>query len=239
MGVTAEGVAPAMRGHVARPWIVLTSMLILSACGRATASQPAASGQPSSPNNSTSVVEAAKSEGTVAVMGPVGTETQQALTEGFEAAYGIHVEFLGGSNRTIAPRVENEQAAGQYLWDVRVGGGILDGLVPINALGPIEPLLDPQVADGKNWRGGAIEYLGADREIIVMTPYQRGIIFVNPNLVNPQQFTSYKDLLDPKWKGQIVLDDPRPSGAGNGTLAFFYMHPDLGPDFIRAFAKQD
>ncbi len=74
---------------------------------------------------------------------------------------------------------------------------------------------------------------------MVFSPFQRGTIFINPKLVKPGEITSYKDLLEPKWKGKIVLDDPRKPGPGNATFLFFYLHPDLGPDYIRALAEQD
>jgi ABC-type Fe3+ transport system substrate-binding protein len=71
-----------------------------------------------------------------------------------------------------------------------------------------------------------------------MTRFQRGTIFFNPKLVNAKEFKSHKDLLDPKWKGKLILDDPRRAGPGQATFTFFYLHPDLGPDFIRALGKQ-
>src|SRR5262245_47429488 len=71
-----------------------------------------------------------------------------------------------------------------------------------------------------------------------MTPFQRGTLFVNPTVANPKEFKSYKDLLDPKWKGKIIADDPRKSGPGNATFTFFFLHPELGVKFIRAIAAQ-
>jgi ABC-type Fe3+ transport system substrate-binding protein len=65
------------------------------------------------------------------------------------------------------------------------------------------------------------------------------MIFVNTTLVDPKTFRSYKDLLDPKWKGKIVMDDPRRAGPGQASFTFFYLHPELGPDFIRALARQE
>ena len=35
------------------------------------------------------------------------------------------------------------------------------------------------------------------------------------------------------------MDDPRRPGPGQATFIFFYLHPDLGADFIRALAKQN
>ena len=74
--------------------------------------------------------------------------------------------------------------------------------------------------------------------VVVMTPFQRGTIFYNSKLVNAKEFTSHKDLLNPKWKGKLVVDDPRRGGPGVATFTFFYLHPELGPEFIRALGKQ-
>lgn len=188
------------------------------------------------------VLTAARQEGKVAIIGPGGDQVRDAVVKPFEDKYGITVEFLGGSGRELSPRVLSERAAGQYNWDILMHGTTtgLDTMVPAKALDPIEPsLILPEVKDLKNWRGGEIEYLAPNREILVMTPFQRGTLFVNPSLVKPEDIKSYKDLLDPKWRGKIVIDDPRASGPGQATFTFFYLHPDLGPEFIRALGKQE
>jgi iron(III) transport system substrate-binding protein len=117
---------------------------------------------------------------------------------------------------------------------------MLDTLIPSKAIEPIEPtLILPEVKDPKYWRGGALPLIGSGREILVMTPYQRGTIFYNKNMVREDEFKSYKDLLDAKWKDKLQMDDPRRPGPGNATFIFFYLHPDLGVDYIRALAKQN
>ena len=62
--------------------------------------------------------------------------------------------------------------------------------------------------------------------------------FLQSQAGQPKEFKSHKDLLDPKWKGKLILDDPRRAGPGQATFTFFYLHPELGPDFIRALGKQ-
>ena len=113
-------------------------------------------------------------------------------------------------------------------------------MIPVSCVSILsEPaLIFPDVKDPKTWRGGELEFLDPNRTLMVMTPFQRGIIFYNPKLVNPKEFKSYKDLLNPKWKGKLVMDDPRRAGPGQATFTFFYLHPELGTDFIRALAKQ-
>ncbi len=186
------------------------------------------------------VLAAAKKEGKVVVSGPVGASVRDALTEGFQKRYpSIRVEYDGSSTRDFATRVAAERKAGKFLWDVFIHGSP-ETMVPMAVFEPLETaLLLQDVKNPKTWRGGAIEFYDPGKTVMVMTPFQRGTIFYNTNLVNEKEFKSYKDLLDPKWKGKLVVDDPRKSsGPGISTFSFFYVHPELGPDFIRALCKQ-
>jgi iron(III) transport system substrate-binding protein len=212
--------------------------------GGPTAGQAAPTGSqgPDATREWDQLVEAARREGRIAVIGPGGTDVHTVLTEPFQQKYGIEVEFFGASGREIAPRIAAERAAGQYLWDVVVHGTttLLESLLPLGALDPIDPALAlPEVKEGQYWRGGELEILGEGRNFVVMTPFTRGTLFVNPNQVRPDELKSYKDLLDPKWKGRIVMDDPRGAGPGFATMLFFYQHPELRPEFIRALARQE
>ncbi|HEX9878760.1 MAG TPA: extracellular solute-binding protein, partial [Candidatus Binatia bacterium] len=187
------------------------------------------------------VLAAAKKEGTVAVLGPRQVQARDLLV-GFEKVYGIKVEYLGGSGRTMSPRVLSERRAQRYGWDVYVGGTTtgLTALGPAGALDPLAPaMILPTVKDPKYWRDGHHEY--ADRAGKLQLGFavtRRSTIMINPKLVKPEEIRSHRDLLDPKWTGKIVMDDPRRSGPGQATFLFFLLHPDLGADFIRALAKQ-
>jgi ABC-type Fe3+ transport system substrate-binding protein len=188
------------------------------------------------------VLKAARQEGEVAVSGPAGVQSREALTKPFTDKFGIKVNFFGASGRAIAPRIMAERRARQYRWDIFVHGTTtgLTVMVPAGAFQPLRPaLILPEVTDAKHWRGGGLEILGKGAELGVMTPFQRGTIFYNTKMVDPKEFKSYKDLLDPKWKGELAVDDPTRPGPGQATFTFFYLHPELGPDFIRALAKQD
>ena len=188
-----------------------------------------------------STLAAAKKEGKVAVISDVTAAMRDALTLEFQKNYGISVELFGSSGREVPPRVAAERKAGRFLWDIYIHGSTtaLEAMIPMGAFDPLEPaLILPDVKDPKTWRGGAIEFLDPSKTVVVMTPFQRGTIFYNTKLVNAKEFKSHKDLLDPKWKGKIAVDDPRRAGPGAATFTFFYLHPELGPDFIRALGKQ-
>lgn len=188
------------------------------------------------------VLQAAKQEGVVSLLGTTGVEVRDALTLPFQKAYGIQVDYFGGSGSQQGTRVSAERRAGKYLWDIFVGGTTtgLTSMIPIKAFDPLEPaLILPDVKDSKNWRGGGLEFVDPGQQMAVMTPAHRVILIVNSATVDPNSFKSYKDLLDPKWKGQIAIDDPRRSGPGQASFTFFYLHPDLGPNFIRALVRQE
>ena len=75
-----------------------------------------------------------------------------------------------------------------------------------------------------------------------MTPYQRGTLFVNTQMAEPNSFKSYKDLLDAKWTGKIIIDDPRKPGPGQATFSFFTSirnwgrsHPRFGEPKLNIF----
>jgi iron(III) transport system substrate-binding protein len=52
----------------------------------------------------------------------------------------------------------------------------------------------------------------------------------NSKLVNPKEFRSLWDFLNPKWKGKMVMYDPT---LASGSMQFVYHHPELGPPFLR------
>ncbi len=188
------------------------------------------------------VLAAAKKEGKVGVMGPLGTDTRDALTQPFMKRYGITVDYFGGRGGQQSTRSGLERRAGRYLWDVFIGGTTtgLTAMIPMRAFDSLEPaLILPDVKDGKTWRDGHLEFVDPRREMLVMLPTQRAILSVNPNLVKPGEFKSYKDLLKPKWKGKIVFADPRRPGSAQATFMFFMLHPNLGEGFIRALADHE
>ncbi|MGH7768864.1 MAG: hypothetical protein ACREQP_15570, partial [Candidatus Binatia bacterium] len=142
------------------------------------------------------VLAAGKKEGKVAVIGPVGADRRDILVEPFQKKYGITVEYFSDRGAGIGPRLTAERGAGQYLWDIAVTGtttGLLV-LLPGGMLDPMEPaLILPDVKDPKQWRGGALEFSDPGKHFLVMTPSQRGTLFVNPKVTNPQEIKSYKD----------------------------------------------
>jgi iron(III) transport system substrate-binding protein len=189
------------------------------------------------------IVAGAKKEGRLNMVGPRGGERRQVLAEAFSKRFGIEVEYLPAGGFEVPPRVQRERQAGLYLWDVFIAGTttLFKGLHPAGALDPIEPaLILPEVKEPKNWRGGTLPFF--DKKGIGLSVLRGSgqYLFINTSMVKAEEFKSWRDLLNPKWKGKIVVGrDPRVAGYGNATFKFFFTDRNLGPDFVRELVKQD
>src|SRR5437667_10203500 len=86
------------------------------------------------------VLQAAKKEDKVALIGPVGADRRDALTIAFEKKYGISVEYHADSGAGILPRLSAERKADRYLWDVVVTGTTttLENLITARVFDPLE-----------------------------------------------------------------------------------------------------
>jgi iron(III) transport system substrate-binding protein len=192
-----------------------------------------------------SAVAQAKSEGKVVVMGPPGDRVREAITQGFSKAFpDITIEFSGGRGGELATRIKSERDAGIYSVDIVISGTSTANAYfkPMKALDPIEPaLMLPEVADAKNWRDNKLEF--SDRSTrfnLVFTTQNNVPLIFNPTQVKAQEVDELYKLLDPKWKGKIAVQDPIPSGTGNGVFRWVWhvLGPEKTKDFYRKIRAQ-
>jgi len=140
----------------------------------------------------------------------------------------------------IITKVMAERRAGRNLADV-VGLGSSNYRIlhqQGKMLEPIQPaLMLPEVIDESRWFGGKHRYLDPDNKYVFayLANASYAQLYCNTNLINPKEFTSYYDLLKPKWNGKIVALDPRSKTEIGGTMQFLYYNPELGPAFIKQF----
>jgi iron(III) transport system substrate-binding protein len=179
------------------------------------------------------VLAAAKKEAKVAVYGPPGGHIREALTKGFQAAYPeIIVEYTGGSNPQITPKIINEFKAGLRIADIHIGGTAspITELMPLNILAPVPPfLVGPEAQDATKWRSRKLEFADkAGKYVMVMAILAHPGFAYNPKLVDAHSIKSWKDFLQPKWKGKLSMWDPRRPGAGLALAAFAYNSQNVG-----------
>jgi len=193
------------------------------------------------------VVAAAKKEGKVVVAqgGGSGSEIRRLFSEGFHEKYPqIDVDLTVAGGRSIAPRVLTERRVGKYLWDVYMGGITTAAtiLLPAGVFDPMKPaLLLPEVGDVNQWFGRELEFADPQASsILVFGGYVIPPFAYNTGLVKKSDIRSFEELLEPKWRGKIVMNDPRQPGSGLASAIYWYTTPGLGKEFIRRFfTEQD
>jgi iron(III) transport system substrate-binding protein len=191
------------------------------------------------------IVAAAKQEGRIVVLGPIGNEPREGLTLGFQRKYPeIAVEYVSSTGPQAAPRLINEFSAGQHITDLVIQGTttMIGSLIPVGAVEPIGPyLVGPESRDQSRWKGGKFDFADEAEQYNLVFVGRVQIPFVyHPGVVTAGTFRSWKDLLAPQWKGKIAMLDPRQAGAGLDNATFWYTREGLGTEYIQQlFGQQD
>lgn len=179
-------------------------------------------------------LQAAKKEGELFIY---ASDTAEVLFKEFEKKYQIKVitAAAGGGGRFALERLLPERRAGKYLADLYIWSpstGYM--LYQAKVFDPIKRVLTlPEVTDQSMWWQGRHHYVDPEAEYLFsFEGGGRAFITYNTDLVNPSEFKSHWDLLNPKWKGKIVAFDPTGNFASGG-LKFFYYNSELGPEFLR------
>jgi iron(III) transport system substrate-binding protein len=149
----------------------------------------------------------------------------------------IKVVTVNGTGNDLATRILAEVRAGKPLADLFSGGANTNYnlLYKGKTLDFIrDALILPEVVDESKWYEGQHSYGDPEGKhifIYIANPTSSSLYF-NTTLASPNEFASHWDLLNPKWQGKFVSQDPLSTGLG-ATMIFFYYSPELGPEFIR------
>jgi iron(III) transport system substrate-binding protein len=185
-------------------------------------------------------VAGAKREGRIVVSGAPSDNWRVALTSFAQDYPEIQVEYTGASARDFWPRIDQERAAGLFLWDVRIGGFGQESFPSKDdgTLDPVRPVLTlPEVTDEARWLGG-VEGRFFDKQrqyLFAFMANAQSSTWVNRDFVPEPALESGRELTDPQWRGKMVLQDPR-SGSGGAVLAaLLYAY---GEPFVRELLSQ-
>ncbi len=177
----------------------------------------------------------AKKEGKVVIYTTLGGETTPILRKAFMDKYSIAVEYIGGTGGEMAQKILTERKAGLYLVDLWQGGNttLINSLKPAGALDLLEPaFILPEVKDASKWLGGKLEFVDKERTILPYLAYAAPPIAINTGAVKPEEMKSYRDLLNPRWKGKITIQDPTSPGFGQNWFAVA-LELGIGLDYMR------
>lgn len=224
-------------GHWAPPAgnrILIAAGLSLLLCA---GSAGAGEARPSRQGEWEKTLQAAKREGQVVMY---VSEVYDEVYRHFQKRYPeIKVVVVPGAGNAIANRIMSERRAGKFLGDFYLGGSgtAHDVLLKAKVLDPVKPTLHlPEVLDESKWWRGRHKYVDAQGEFIfAFSGLSQSYFHFNSKLVDPKEFKSYWNFIQPKWKGKILVMDPTMGGGVTGVLRFLYHTKSLGPEFLVRF----
>jgi len=170
--------------------------------------------------------EGARHEGAL-MLYTTGTQLQPLIDRFMQKYPFIHIEMPRGAAEDIARQALEEYTAGVHLVDVYELNS--PALIIPRDQGLLQPFSTPESADhspesiepGRYWIVARESYLG---------------IGYNTNIISPQDAPkTYRDLLDPKWKGKMAMS------ASNGTSANWIgaLIAGEGIDYVRRLGEQN
>ena len=189
-------------------------------------------------------LEAAKKEGKGTIYTTASSSTRVNLTKAFNEKYGIQLEFVMGRGSEMVEKLGMERRNNMFLADIYLGGATTPttSFKPKGFLAPLKPLLVlPEVTNPKAWYGGnGVFFTDKEKQYVVcpILTAANSYLAINTDLVKPGEIKSYKDLLNPKWKGRIIMNDPTMAGAGSRWFAVV-ADRYTGLDYMRALVKQE
>lgn len=176
-------------------------------------------------------LEAAKKEGKVFVYGTVIPQVMKLIESGFEAKYGVNIEYWRGDATKMVDRMLTEWRAGKPAFDMAIGAR---GPLSLAKADGVYAKFTP--ASAANFPA---KFRDKDGQLTAWRVTPVGIL-INTELVKAGDMPkSLDDLLDPKWQGKITMPDPSRHAS---TATFLWnlqkIKGDKWMDFVRALAKQ-
>lgn len=183
------------------------------------------------------VVSDAKTEGKLTLYAfSFTSDIGVGLSRAFQDKYGVTMEIITGRGSELIERLRTEKRMGNVVGDVMESSnlnvvtakdaGVLTaaGALPVLQERDVwlaTPALDPE--------GVALSYVAAPTSV-----------WINTNLVRPgQEPKTWRDLLDPRWKGKILMLDPTVSSGPYLTFIPLLNNKVIDEDYLRALGKQD
>lgn len=186
---------------------------------------------------------AARQEGRLMIYADISPDSKDQITKAFQDKFGIQIEWLVGRANEVVAKVLSERRVGIFQVDILHGGTATLANLPASdyagLLTPMGPqLVLPEVTDVSKWSGGHLWWVDREQNHIAYFTISMPAVHINTDMIKPGQIKSYNDLLDAKWKGQIVMDDPSVGGPGNSWVTAI-GEGIMNQDYLRKLAKQE
>jgi ABC-type Fe3+ transport system substrate-binding protein len=176
-------------------------------------------------------IAAASKEGALVLSVPSGRAWRDALAKFSDDYPEIKTEMTPVASRDFWPRILKEQEAGQYLWDLRIGGVDAPAydMKDKGELAPVRPLFVlPEITDEKSW-GAGFDGLFLDKEkqfFPAFVAYESQSVYYNKAKLGGAAPPTMQTLDQPQWSGKISLADPRGGAALNTLVVMDKLYGD-------------
>jgi iron(III) transport system substrate-binding protein len=193
------------------------------------AASPAAAASPVGGTTASTVdMNAARAEGTLTWYTSTPQDQAQEIADRFQKQTGIQVQVFRSGGEAVVTRFQTELSGGRVIADVLTASDP----AAFNALargGQLEKFT-PSGADVVPSTAKSADGTWISQRLNLIVPAYRTDKVSNPA-------TSFRDLTDPRFKGQLIMADPSFT-----AFAFLVVHSlsrDLGWDYFKALADQD
>lgn len=205
--------------------------LTLVGCGDGGEDQAAADETSTNNEALANLESAARSEGKVTFYSSNPPEVSERVANAFKERHGVDVEIVRLSSGPLSQRFAAEAEAGTVTADVLQ---LADPLFFDDAVtkGWIARLEKNELPAGPDWP----EQFWKNGYVLVGS-YPITISYNNQLVKADEAPKEWRDLLDPKWKGKILLVDPR--GVPTWMAWLLMLKESYGEDFLRRFGQQD
>ena len=217
-----------------RPATSLLAALLLAAAAHA----PSAIAQPKpaapNPAEVEALIKAAKAEGELVVYGSSTDNVLKRVGDAYTAAYGIKHSFIRLSSTALMQRYAAEASAGNIAADLLMAAG---GVQPFAADGVKKGWLEPVASAGiPVIKSGQYPAAFNRNETAIVTILLWAISYNTDKVKGADVPKDWPDLLNPKWKGQILLPEPRSTEAVLDVMTLVF--DKYGEDFFNKLRAQ-
>lgn len=187
------------------------------------------------------VTKKGREEGRVVLYTGWRPSVRKAIGEAFKAKHEIEIEFIAGRGIEVLGRLLRERKAGIYYADFYISGGA-DNIMLSKAgilSSVVENFILPEVKDSKVWMDGTYPFLDKEGLIFYAAAFDSSgdPITYNTQMVKKEEIKSWKDLLNPKFRGnKIAMNDPTTTGRGANLFAVGMEF--LGREYWKELARQ-
>ena len=178
------------------------------------------------------LIAAARREGKVVVYSAyLSQNTHEPIARAFEAKYGIKIENLNARGNELRERIRVEQLTGRFLGDLQHNASTQTVM-----WATADRNIDPHGGLPGAGRLKPEFKVRADEWQVPIFTINYGFLINSAKVGAAEAPSKWADLLDPRWKGKFLFDDPRT--AGGGRVMFHQTMDKYGRAYHDALARQ-